>query len=233
MSGFYSAGLFDVIPDSGTDHWQFEEGSGSTAANRLASRPLDINGPTWQSDSNAREGFYLQHDGVDDVAVNTADISHFSAVTEVSASVWIRSNDGDGDRSFLFSANDSGDLFGGSEWGLHIEGEFNDGVRGFAVGSSNSVTVETSTFPSGEWEHWGMRFRENDTLDVFYNGSEIASETHSISQTQGTASGFSVGGAHDGSQRNLTGDTDDPWVGIGEFWTNETFQEIYESHPRV
>ena len=61
------------LPESVVHYWPFDEGSGSIAENTEGSGDLDLNGPSWRSDSDSIGGERLEFDGDSDYADATAE----------------------------------------------------------------------------------------------------------------------------------------------------------------
>jgi len=78
MSFLNSAGLFNAIPDAeGLHEWLLDEGSGTTAADRVADADLSLSGPSWESGIGVGD-YVLDFDGSDDEGVaDSADLSNW------------------------------------------------------------------------------------------------------------------------------------------------------------
>ena len=211
------------IPDSVTDHWPFGEGSGTTAGNEVSDRDLDIVGASWESDADSRGGQHLECDGTEDVIQND-DSNVWSGFDTVSQAIWIRPDDLSS-RQFVAGGTDSGGGFGsGNHWSIAIEdnGEL-------AVQYDNFTTFDVLT--QGDWIHIAVRYSDAEGgSELFINGEFEGS----ISESGDVPSvdGYSVGGPVNGDRRFFDGGTDDPHVGLEEYWSNSDIQEIYEEHPR-
>lgn len=141
MDGYLNVGDEAMYPSSTLHAWRYDEGSGNTVTDEIASADGSVNGPSWVSDSMLEGDYGLQGNGSsDDVQVDAADIDESSSHLT------------DGAVSVAFTITDYG-------------GE-NDlkAVMGNNVGSNEGILVHLNRGSAGTIE---FSATDNNTASIF------------------------------------------------------------------
>ena len=137
MSLFYSAGLGgSAIPDELTDQWPFDEGSGSTVVNEDGSIDLELNGASWEANSNFEGEQAASFDGANDwlVSASRGDWN----TSDITICGWVLISSSDDDPPLL-------DTTGGSQGSVQDEGGVSIDFRT----SSDTVSLRLQHLDSG------------------------------------------------------------------------------------
>jgi len=84
-----------AIPDELTDQWPFDDGSGSTVANEEGSIDLELNGASWEANSNFEGGQAASYDGANDWLVSASRGNWNTSDITICGWVFISSSDDD------------------------------------------------------------------------------------------------------------------------------------------
>ena len=174
----------DAIPDSVTNHWLHDEGSGTILGDNIGDEDGTIEGATWQTDEGL-DGAYLEYDGTDDKT--TIDNPEKFDTDTQSWWGWIRADDPESSEGeFFISVEDIT---------LCIQQNRNgnpENLRFFIIdadGGSN-VDILSDVLDVGEWNFFGA-VAENGEEAVLYHaglGDESVSEVGSQNYDQGLSS---------------------------------------------
>lgn len=218
------------IPDSVTDHWPIDDGSGSTLSNHIGSTNISLDGPDWVSDSNSQGELHIEF-GAGDQAIGD-DHDHFHELDELTWSMWIRTDATTSDDGILVADHEDGSSVGSETvgWGLF---HFEDDLR-FGWGSSafDDMSISASNILTGDWVHVAVTFEGEEEARIYIDGALEASD--SVSETVTSANGevFTIGVTGDGSDRQFEGEMDDFYF-ADEALSASEIEQLYQNHPRV
>lgn len=232
-----TGGVVDTIaiPDSVTNHYPTDEGSGTTLTDNEGSINGTINGATWQTGLGT-DNTFLSYDGADDVTdFNNPSTPLIPETDDWTAFFWVRPDALDGQIIFTqFIANS-----GNGRLVLHVSDETNNTDRfELYLGNDSSEPTErvqsTTTITTGNWYSLAIR-RSGSTFSIHVDGSNENSVTDS-----GTRNILQTGNLYGARTSdnpnyddNLTAHGD---VGADEFWVASgalTDQEISDYHSNT
>ena len=209
-------------------HWygftnELAEGFNTATAAYGSHNGVLKNGPTWSTDTpfsysgNKSVDFDGSNDFVEMTGLNTA----LNGASELSVSMWIRSDGSNEDRGFWNGVNPSGaDHFGGRydksgwlngnggtkkliKWALHING-------------SNRQYESAGQVQTTAWQHVLMTWKSGTGAKLYINGvldTPSSSNFGSITGTTSNQSRFIIG---DGAKANWKGKIDEAYVWLSE-----------------
>ncbi|NQX01715.1 DNRLRE domain-containing protein [bacterium] len=168
---------------------RFDDANGTTAVDSTGNgwNGTLVNGPTWESGSNARVNRALGFDGGNHVTLPTGIVSDF---TDFTVSFWLKPDTiSDGARVFDFST-------GTTNNSLYFTPRTLGGMMRFAIHANGTEqTLEAPSaahFQTGTWTHVTVTL-SGDSAKLYINGTETAaneSMTHRLSNLGVTTSNF-------------------------------------------
>ena len=210
IGGVRSAVLSDLedggiaIPDSVTNQWPMDEGSGSTVEDIKGTRDLTLEGPSWDDG-------YLLFDGTDDFATDDNDDSYFTDVSDFSVFGWLRPTSTE-QGGFLGSYSVSG---GQRSWQLRWVDRDDVGENQqleilYSRDGSEAITDHSESY-SYDWEvdSW-FSFaitRDGDTGNIrfYHDGEHRATADGASGSINANTRKFALGGVTDRSSPHFEG----------------------------
>ena len=171
--------LPDAIPDSVTNRWRYNEGSGTTVADSEGDLDLSYTGLTWEEDGNFEGGRRADSDGIDDYG-ETASTTLWTDALTVVFSFRAASDPGD---SMFWSKNTEGVA-------LYVrtnDDEFSTPNLSFRVEAAEDKIAISDINPFDGSKHTvGLSIADSDEAVAYYDGSQIGSTSvSSIPEDEG------------------------------------------------
>jgi len=196
------------------NHWRFDEGSGSVAADSAGSFDADFGTAiSWGSDGDGKGGTYGILDGTGGADLGDGSASHWSHWLNSGVGglgVWVKPTNLGTGRGEIFEGNISSV---GPSWGLRLTGTASGISVEFLVSSSSAdddfiALYDTGTVTEDAWHSIAVR-ADGSTAEMFIDGTSIV--TDSVSGTvSGTQDSIHIGqAAHEPNP--YEGGIDDLW----------------------
>jgi len=172
------------IPDSVTNHWPADEGSGSTLFDDRGSADGSINGATWVTDSAAVNGHYLDYDGADDKTDLPNGALDYTNQSDFTVTAWV----------FVDDASVNADIlnFGGSSSGGGWSIECHSGNLQYVHHGIERVDSGFA-FTNGEWVFVAVRYDAANGEVTFDFGDQMSIASINSMNDVGTNSAVSFG----------------------------------------
>jgi hypothetical protein len=157
------------IPDSVTNQWQWNEGSGTTLNDAVGGTSATLNGGTWQSDSSSEGGYHINFDGTDDNW--TTDSAVGLNGSEMTMLQWVNMDSLDSSNARLLEYGDSS-----SDNVVQVV-TTGDGftVYYYSNGSYNDSGMSVGGLSTGQWYLLAFVGRSNDDADLYvYKSDSLA-----------------------------------------------------------
>lgn len=152
------------------NHWDFNEGSGTTAADSAGGAAGVIDGATWATDTGNRQN-YLEFDGSNDRVDPSLSFPTITTADASSWTFWVNVNSGQTTANGIIIGNRrdgaGSDIGPGTRNFLKItpRGRFN-----FHQGGGKDTNF--GAFPAEEWTHFAFS-RDGDQLLLYVDGVEV------------------------------------------------------------
>ena len=159
------------IPDSVSNRWPHNEGSGTTLGDSIGSINGSINGPSWVTGSGGEGSAYLDYDGVDDETDFSNNASHFDHDTQ-SWMLWVNPDDITTNRAYIRYNDSAEDLLiwnRGDTANGRLECFMDD-----ADGGSDLETGADGVLSSGVWNFVTVVLDNMNQVAVYH---AVASDT--------------------------------------------------------
>lgn len=213
------------IPDSGSNQWYVDTGSGTTLDPDVGSVSATTNA-TWESDSSAVGGYRLSHDATDDVTETDSNVG--ARKSQFTVFGWIRPQDFTLGQNGLFGSGPDPTSSGGG-WDLNTED--NDGEI-YIVRSGGSLNRNTPFVSAGDWGFVAVLLDGNSTrLITWSNSQELADVSESASGVI-TADDTLHFGARGGDSRFADADLDFFGVADGALLSKSELTDLWQATQR-
>jgi len=177
------------IPDSVDNHWPFDQDNGSGVNDQIGS--LDstsfAGNPTWVSDSNAVNGYYLALDGDDGVNLPDGAFSYIDS-SNYTLTAWVYHTGSSSEQTIL--NNDDGDT-DGFFWEINTEDYLSMGHTGIGGFRGSTSTVQV---PQNQWVFVAVRYDNSNSEIEFIADTTSTTKSlggmPSISSTTSSAIGY-------------------------------------------
>jgi len=215
------------IPDSGTNQWPVDEGSGTALNPRLGSVTASITGATWESDASAIGGQRLGFNGTDNRVETDSPVGATKAQTTVFG--WVRPLDYTGFDNSLFSSGPDPGVSSGGGW--YVDTESTSGEILSVVGSG-SLHRSVPFVSPGEWGFLAFVLDGTDArLITWSNSAELADVTETAGSRANADNTLIVGDAN-GSGDNAEMSADIFGVADGVALSKADLTEFWEATKR-
>lgn len=196
--------VWTAVPDSGVSRWEFEEGSGSTATDSWNSYDGTLNGVNYTTDSKV--GTYaLRNDGSGDgVRVPDNSIFDIGNGEALSASIWIKPNNG-ADQAIAINKGDSS---GGVNNVWDIIGNDSGGNYRFSYQDGSTELGVVTADLIGSWHHLVGVYEQGVGVTGYVDGSKVGSDTGNISGWSSSRD-LIIGGGSNNTNSDFDGEFDD------------------------
>lgn len=225
MSFLFSSGLFGpAIPDSGTNQWYIDEGSGSTLNPDVGSVTATTSGgATWVSDTSAVGDYHLSHDGGDDIWQTDSGV----LTTPFSVGGWVRFDSiGNNDQAVAWNNSDNS---AGERW--RINDWNSDGLM--VVQGGGSIFGSSQPFPSaGNWGFFAANVQSDQSRLITFSNSQELSDNTAGHNNNGLGSAKTLVVGRDGGGRYFGGDSDFYVVSEGTLLSKTEWTELWEATQR-
>jgi len=214
----------DAIPDSVTNRWPMDEGSGTTLADDVGSTNANLVGGTWVSDTSSVGGSHTDYDGVDD----RWDTPSFGINgSEYTFMTWVRW-DSVNDLDTIASATDSSFRNG---WALTLDGSQNWRIN--HLDDSFDTAVSLSESPATETWYFAAAVGVDDeaTIYVYDNNNLIATDSGTSTRTTGDRELYGMA-ANGETDRNINGQADAPAVSTTTALTQSEIEDYWQATQR-
>lgn len=216
-----------AIPDSVTNRWKMDEGSGSTLADSVGSVSASTaGGATWVSDTAATGGYYLRLDGVDDEW--STDTSFGIDNQQVTVMGWLKpdeysqfgvtvaqSDGGSSEDGWILGTEDAAEL-------LTWEGNGTD---------SNSVLRSVPFVATGNWGFFALVLDgQNHRMITYDNTQELADQN--VTSEYARSTGTDVLRAGNGRWGFYQTDMDDWYVAVDSTLTKSEIESVWQDTQR-
>lgn len=182
-NGVYADAL-DAIPDSVTNHWPTDEGSGSTLFDDRGGADGSINGATWIADSVAVNGHYLDYDGADDKTDLPSGALDYTNQSNFTVTAWVYTDDSSVRQDIL---NFGGEATGGG-WSI----ECHSGNLQYVHHGIERVDSGFA-FTGGEWVFVAVRHDAANGEVTFDFSDQTSTASIQSMNDQGTDVAASIG----------------------------------------
>ena len=183
-------------------HWQFDEGTGQTAADSSANGNdatlgstggTDTNDPAW---SCVTGGYGLDFDGVDNYANVGGSSSANSLTNDMTVAAWIKADDVTGLRRFAGHARTNS----ADGWAFGING---NALR-FTTYSVKDYDSVTATVSAGTWYHVAAVMDTSNDVTFYVDGAVKDTITHTTPGTASSDDDFYIGSATSSGSTTLS-----------------------------
>ena len=219
-----------AIPDSVTDQWPMDEGSGSTAANDVGLIDLDLFGAGWTSDSKYFGGEATTYDGTDHWFRTESEIDING--TELTVMAWVENLDpGDATPRILHSGD--GDSRPDDGWEITLNDQNEWGVNHRDNGSTNNVIDDVSG-PDPSNQEYFVVYRasgDNGQMLIYDDTEQVFDESGSGSR--GQTSSAHISGMRGGFDNFTGGVVDAPAASTTDDMSVDDVEEYWQQHPLV
>jgi len=159
-------GIPDILLEQHEYVWLFNEGSGAETQDQNNEESISLDSPSWEFGAGFEDTFLL-FNGNDDLG--TTDLPELStSQSEYTVNAWVRPTIPQ--NGYLFSTDDgTGNLL------IYYEG---DDIAIRAGSGSDTTTLATNPFVSGEWQMHSMSY-DGSTARHYRNGDEFDDTSHS------------------------------------------------------
>jgi len=217
--------VLSAIPDSVTNQWPMDEGSGTLASDTVGSVSLSLYGANWQTDSTYEGGYSTSYDGTDDYYIS--DSAFGVTNSQFTAMQWFNINSVPDDYGTIFIAKDGKNSDHVDGWSVYHANTSHKLRLSVFDGGSRTDAIDTNSvsYPAGE--------------DVFValvgDGSSHTLYAYDSTQQLGSASGS---GSRGTSEANLigmastgnysTGLVDSPVVSTTTAMSQSDIEEVWQ-----
>lgn len=213
----------NTVPDTVVSHWKIDEGSGSTLYDSEDSNNGNINGATWQSNSNRVGGYWLSFNEGDNVNFgNPANIDP-AGRSSFTTAITFRIDGGDTAPMPISKKGDSND----NVLIYFIDGDIKAGYDIGSTGSSNNYTY-WSSYSTGDLVRLVLTF-DGSTIRLYANGTEVATNSESGSIADGS-NDWQIGFADTSTRYDFDGFIDNVIIDTTT-WNATQVSEDYERQP--
>ena len=171
----FGSGLEPIV------HWEFDEGSGQTAADSSGNSrdatlgstgSVDANDPAWMT--CAVGGSALEFDGVDDYVEDPDGELYINGLTAFTASAWIKSDVTGTDRGFLHTIvpDNSDSVLGIRYDAAGSQGGGTNVIKvGVSVNGTNQLLESSNNIQTTNWQHVVVTWSSGNQLALYLDGS--------------------------------------------------------------
>ena len=183
-------------------HWQFDEGTGQTAADSSpngndatlgSSAGSDTNDPSW---SCVAGGYALDFDGVDNYANVGSSSTANSLTNDMTVAAWIKADDVTGLRRFAGHARTNS----ADGWAFGINGN----TLRFTTYSVKDYDSVTATVTAGTWYHVAAVLDSSNDVTFYVDGTVKDTITHTSPGTASADDDFYIGSATSSGSATLS-----------------------------
>jgi len=210
------------IPDSGSNQWYIDEGSGSTLQPDVGSVTATINGATWQADSNAVGDYHLSHAGSGDIWQTDSGV----LTPPFSVGGWVRFDDmTEFENSFAWNNSDNSD---GERMRMMTDG---DGALLTVQGGGSLIRGQS--FPTtGNWGFWALNMESDQHRLITWSNSQELDDNSSSNNNNGLGSDRTLIVGTDDGGHHLSGDTDFYVVSEGSLLSKSEWTDLWQATQR-
>ncbi len=171
-------------------HWNFDEGSGTTAADSIGSNDGSlVNGPVWSTDKSpapSGNAYSISFDGINDYVLRAGVVT--TAIDNVTLAAWVKwegPNIVSSPQAILYNGNS-----GTSGYGIYL---FNNGNIFILAGGIAVIDTNITLTPDNTWHHLAAR-REGGTWTIFFDGEQQVVTANSAAIPNIPAGDLTIGG---------------------------------------
>jgi len=213
------------IPDSVTDQWDMDEGSGTTLNNIEGTADASLQTDAWRDDASYYGGTAPEFDGSSDYWVTDSTIDCNGG--QVSAVGWIYAESSDQNATILGCLESDGSQ-PGSGWQIMNDTDDN-GLR--IIHNGSNVGTVLNDLPMNEWRMIGAAVDGDETTLYEYDNSGLIG-TDSAAGTRTTGDLHFGGMARTDQSRYIGGLADVSGVAAGEVWGQSEFDSFHDETKR-
>lgn len=193
-------------------HWEFEEGTGTTAADSAGANPGAISGATWSSDG-VRSSFLTFNGTTSDIVNPALTLAAHSDTSTFTWAVWVLNSTAANNNDVIIGNRRDGTgaeftprqftkvTVRQAEW--HVNANGNDNLA-WTQGSGTPLEI-----PVGTWTHLAV-VKDGTTLTTYENGVQTGTKTLAESLASTSAMPFFIGGdAGSNDSEHFAGGIDD------------------------
>ena len=217
-----------VIPDSVTNQWLMDEGTGTTLNDNIGNIPASLSGASWLEDADAEGGWKTSYDGTDDYW-ETDDAFGING-SDYTGMVWLEYDDSmEGDSTAYLHAMDGTNDNG---WGIGMSGGSPGQPRLVHrdAGSFNMAELSTS-INDGEW-YLLAAAGSGDTGTLYLYDSDGYVEDASFNESRGQQDVHLRGMARMNDSFHAPGNVDAPAVSTDTEMTKSEIEEYWQATLR-
>lgn len=218
-----------VIPDSATNQWLLDEGSGTTLADNIGSQPATLQAGTWASETGATGDVVLDLDGTDDWWITDSTFACNGQKYSVATWVYLRDTAENGAGIIIPNADGTAsyDPFENQGWDISIDRDQSE-IELRHNGASTSTVIASLPASTDTWYLVGASGDGDSATGYLYDKSGFINSSSGTGARDGIGDPFYLaGGVRDSRYQNMQ--QENTTVSATTTWGRSEFDQYHES----